>query len=163
MLAEDGALLSVPAGVDAGLLLLVSIATDRAAFHPRHAIRLARGARLTLLELSRRRRQPICTIRCIEVQVAEDAALTHVRLQNEAPAAFHLSTVYAEIAERGTYDSFALNLGARIARTEVHVRLAGAEGHRASERRAVAWRRAARRLHHRGAARRAVAAPRARR
>ncbi len=27
---------------------------------------------------------------------------THVRLQNEAPAAFHLSTLYAEIAERGT-------------------------------------------------------------
>ena len=43
-------------------------------------------------------------------------------------AAFHLSTLYAEIAERGTYDSFALNLGARIARTEAHVRLAGAKG-----------------------------------
>ena len=52
MLAEDGAVLSVPAGVDAGLLLLVSVATDRAAFHPRHAIHLAPGARLTLLELS---------------------------------------------------------------------------------------------------------------
>ena len=33
--------------------------------------------------------------------------------------AFHLSTVYADIAERGTYDSFGLNLGARIARTEI--------------------------------------------
>ena len=42
----------MPAGVDAGLLLLVSVATDRAAFHPRHAIHLAPGARLTLLELS---------------------------------------------------------------------------------------------------------------
>ena len=29
------------------------------------------------------------------------------------------------IAERGTYDSFTLNLGARMARTEVHARLAG--------------------------------------
>ena len=38
MLAEDGAVLSVAAGVDAGLLLLVSVATDRAAFHPRHTI-----------------------------------------------------------------------------------------------------------------------------
>jgi Fe-S cluster assembly protein SufD len=49
-------------------------------------------------------------------------------MQNEALSAFHLSTVYAEIAERGTYDSFGLNLGARIARTEAHVRLAGAKG-----------------------------------
>jgi Fe-S cluster assembly protein SufD len=127
MLAEDGALLSVAAGVDAGLLLLVNVATDRAACHPRHVIRLARGARLTLLELSCGDgiylHNPV-----FEVQVAEDAVFTHVRLQNEAPAAFHLSTVYAEIAERGTYDSFGLNLGARIARTEAHVRLAGAKG-----------------------------------
>jgi len=126
MLAEDGAVLSVPEGVDAGLLLLASVATDRASFHPRHAIRLARGARLTVFELSCGEgaylHNPV-----LEVHVAEDAALTHVRLQNEAPAAFHLSTLYAEIAEHGTYDSFGLNLGARIARTEAHVRLAGAK------------------------------------
>ena len=122
MLAEDGAVLRV-AG-DAGLLLLVSIATDHASFHPRHAIHMALGSRLTLLELSLGHgtylHNPVT-----EVFVAEDAALTHVRLQNEAPAAFHLSTLYADIAERGTYDSFALNLGARIARTEAHVCLRG--------------------------------------
>ena len=127
MLAEDGALLSVSAGIDAGLLLLVSVATDRAAFHPRHVIRLASGARLTLLELSigdgAYLHNPV-----FEVQVADDAVLTHVRLQQEALSAFHLSTLYAEIAERGTYDSFGLNLGARIVRTEAHVQLVGAKG-----------------------------------
>ena len=127
MPAEDGASLTIPAGVDAGLLLLVSLATDEAAFHPRHTIHLENGARLTLLELSLGDgvylHNPV-----IEVRVAEDAALTHVRLQNESPTAFHLSTLYAEIAARGTYDSFALNVGARIVRTEVHVRLVGAKG-----------------------------------
>ncbi len=127
MLAQDGAVLSVPAGVDAGLVLLASIATDRAAFHPRHVIRLARGARLSLLELSvgdgSYLHNPV-----FEVQVDEGAILTHVRLQDESLAAFHLSTLYAEIAERCTYDSFVLNLGARIARTEIHVRLGGAKG-----------------------------------
>jgi Fe-S cluster assembly protein SufD len=63
-----------------------------------------------------------------EVHVGDDASLTHVRLQNEALAAFHLSTLYAEIGERGTYDSFALNLGGRVVRTEAHVRLGGAKG-----------------------------------
>ena len=63
-----------------------------------------------------------------EVVVAEDAVLTHVRLQNEAAEAFHLSTTYAEIAERGTYDCFVLNLGARLNRTEIHARLLGANG-----------------------------------
>jgi Fe-S cluster assembly protein SufD len=124
MLAEDGALLSVPEGVDAGVLLLVSVATDRAAFHPRHVIHLARGASLTLLDLSMGDgaylHNPV-----FEVQVDEGGSLTHVRLQDESQAAFHLSTLYAQIAERGAYDSFTLNLGARITRTEAHVRLAG--------------------------------------
>jgi Fe-S cluster assembly protein SufD len=126
MLAEDGAGIAVAAGVDAGLLLLVNLATDGAAFHPRHAIQLAAGARLSLCEISlgdgAYLHNPV-----IEVAIAEDATFTHVRLQNESPAAFHLSTLYAEIGQRGTYDGFALNLGSRIARTEVHARLAGAK------------------------------------
>jgi Fe-S cluster assembly protein SufD len=124
MLAEDGAVLSVPEGVDAGLLVLISVATARAAFYPRHTIRIAAGARLTLLDLSLGDGAYL-HIPVTEVHVAEDAVFSHVRLQNESLAAFHLSTLYAEVAERGTYDSFAMNLGARIARTEVHARLAG--------------------------------------
>ena len=77
---------------------------------------------------------------------------THVRLQNESLAAFHLSTLYAEIAERGTYDSFALNLGARIARTEVHARLAGTKGITHLNGAQLLGGDAARGLHHRGAA-----------
>ena len=131
MLAEDGASLSVAEGTDAGMLVLVSLTTDApgasVAFHPRHAIRLAAGARLTLLEMSlgdgAYLHNPVT-----EVHVGDDATFTHVRLQNESPAAFHLSTVYAEIAGRGSYDSFALNLGARVARTEVHARLIAARG-----------------------------------
>ena len=155
MLAEDGALLSVPDGVDAGLLLLVSVATDRAACHPRHLIHLARGARLSLLELSfgdgSYLHNPV-----LEVVVGDDAALTHVRLQNEAPTAFHLSTVYAEIGERGDVRQL------RAEPWRPHRAHRGAcqagryQGHCASERRTVAWRHAARRLHDRGEARRAV-------
>jgi Fe-S cluster assembly protein SufD len=127
MLSEDGALLSVEPEVDAGLLLLVSVASDGAAFHPRHDIHLRRGARMTLLELSV---GDGCYLHnpVFEVRVGEGASLTHVRLQDESPAAFHLSTLYAQVAEGGSYDSFALNLGARITRTEAHARLAGAKG-----------------------------------
>ena len=62
------------------------------------------------------------------VSVADGATLTHVRLQEEGPEAFHVSTTFAEIAEQATYDAFVLTLGARLARTEVHARLAGAGG-----------------------------------
>jgi Fe-S cluster assembly protein SufD len=55
MLAEDGAIIEVAEGVDAGALLMVSLGRDihgtPIAFHPRHAIRLAPGARLNVIEI----------------------------------------------------------------------------------------------------------------
>ena len=131
MLAQDGADIEVPAGVDGGTLVLASLGSDAqgrpVSFHPRHAIRLGAGARLTLIEISAGEgaylHSPV-----FEVAVAMDATLTHLRLQKEATSAFHLSTLYADVAERGTYDSFALTLGARLARLEVHARLSGAGG-----------------------------------
>ena len=123
MLAEDGADIDVPDGVDAGTLVLASLATG-GAFHPRHAIRLGNGAQLTLVEVNigtgAYLNNPV-----FSVSVADDATLIHLRIQAEAADAFHLSTLYADIAARGTYDSFLLSLGARLARMEVHARLAG--------------------------------------
>ncbi|MGH7155632.1 MAG: Fe-S cluster assembly protein SufD, partial [Acetobacteraceae bacterium] len=129
MLAEDGAQIDVPEGTDAGIVQLVSLGDAASglatAFHPRHAIRLGRNSRLVLIETSGGSgvylHNPVAA-----VEIAEGATLVHVRLQDEAAEAFHLSTVYAEIAERGTYDSFVLNVGARLTRTEIHARLAGA-------------------------------------
>ncbi|MDA8251589.1 MAG: Fe-S cluster assembly protein SufD [Rhodospirillales bacterium] len=129
MLAEDGATIDVAADEDAGTLMLANLGTggslDRpVAFHPRHAVRLGAGARLTLIEVAfgdgAYLHNPV-----FEVTVGAGATLTHLRLQDESRAAFHLSTLYADIAERGTYDSFALMLGARLARLEVHARLGG--------------------------------------
>jgi Fe-S cluster assembly protein SufD len=60
-----------------------------------------------------------------EIHVADGAALTHVRIQTEDITAFHLATIYAAVASGGTYDSFTLNVGARITRTEIHASLDG--------------------------------------
>ena len=62
---------------------------------------------------------------CYEIAVAEGATLAHIRLQEEAEDAFHISTTLATIATRGTYDAFMLTLGARLARSEIHARLQG--------------------------------------
>jgi Fe-S cluster assembly protein SufD len=131
MLAEDGATLDVPDGVDAGLVDLISIGTESAgratAFHPRHAIRLGKGARMVLMEtvlgIGTYLHNPVTSI-----EVAEDAVLSHVRLQNEATGAFHLATVYVDVATGGSYDAFTFNLGGRLCRTEIHARLLGAGG-----------------------------------
>lgn len=123
MLAEDGAALTVPAGTDAGLVQVVSIGTAVAAFHPRHMIRLEPGAHMLLLDISigdgAYLHNPVT-----EIHVAAGAGLTHVRLQDESSSGFHLATIYAEILEGGTYDSFTLNVGARVTRSEIHTLLA---------------------------------------
>ncbi len=128
MLAEDGAAIDVAADVDAGTLLLVSLGSDAhgkpVSFHPRHAVRLGKGARLTLVEVNAGVgvyfNNPVLT-----AEIAEDATLVHLRQQMEAPGAFHLSTVFAEVGARGTYDSFSLALGGKLARVQVHARLVG--------------------------------------
>jgi len=128
MLAEDGAVLSVTEGVDAGIVLLASLASDihgvPVAFHPRHRIHLGARAKLTIVEMALGDgvylHNPVT-----EIALGEGATLIHVRLQDEAPGAFHLSTLYADLAAGATYDSFALTLGSRLARNEMHVRLGG--------------------------------------
>jgi Fe-S cluster assembly protein SufD len=129
MLFEDGLVVTVPDGVAAGVLELVSVATesDRApAFHPRHLVRLGAGASLTLVETAvgparaRYLHNPV-----FEIEIARDARLSHGRLQQEGREAFFLSTVYARVEEGGSYDNFTLNAGAKLARNEIHVALCG--------------------------------------
>ncbi len=129
MLFEDGLLIDVPEGVDGGVLELLSVATASErpqAFHPRHLIRLARGASLTIVETATGTfgaaylHNPV-----FEIELADGARLTHGRLQQESRAGFHLSTIYAAVAERAVYDNFTLNAGAKLARNEIHVALKG--------------------------------------
>jgi Fe-S cluster assembly protein SufD len=128
MLAEDGAAIAVAAHQDGGTLLLASLGTGDAAeavgFHPRHEVRLGAGASLTLLEVALGEgaylHNPV-----MEITLEAGATLTHLRLQDESAAAFHMGTVYVTASARATYDSFSLTLGGRLARSEVHARLAG--------------------------------------
>ncbi|MCR0980557.1 Fe-S cluster assembly protein SufD [Roseomonas populi] len=128
LLFEDGLVLEVPEGTDAGRVELLSLVSGETAatVHPRHLIRLARGARLVLLETavsptgSAHLHNPV-----FEIEVAEDAVLTHVRVQREAESAYHLAHLGVRVAEGGTYDGFVLNAGGKISRSETHLALLG--------------------------------------
>ena len=127
MLAEDGIQLHVAKGIAAGTVLVLAYTPDGhrpVDFHPRHAIILEAGAQLSLVEITRGEGTYLHNA-VTTVHVAEGATLTHARLQQESTDAFHLNTTIATIAERGIYDTFVLTLGARLARTEIHARLAG--------------------------------------
>jgi Fe-S cluster assembly protein SufD len=124
MFAADGAAIEVASGTDAGTLILAHLGTGGTS-HPRHAIRLGEGAKLTLIESATGHgayfHNPV-----LEFSLAPGATLTHLRIQDESETAYHLATIYADVAEDATYDSFLLARGAAIGRTEIHARLAGA-------------------------------------
>lgn len=129
MLFEDGLFLEVPAGTDAGVIELLSLASHAErpiAFHPRHLIRLGAGARLRLVETSlgpagaAYLHNPV-----FEIAVGPGATLAHIRIQREGRAAFQLATVLAAVEAGGTYDNFTLNAGGRLVRNEIHAALRG--------------------------------------
>lgn len=130
MLFEDGLLLTVPEGVAGGVLDLLSLASGGArpeAFHPRHLIRLGKGASLTLIETMIGPEHGGVTLHnpVYEIEVAEGATLVHARLNQEGRQGFHLATAQARVAAGGTYDNFTLNAGARLTRNEIHIALEG--------------------------------------
>ncbi|MCF3946742.1 Fe-S cluster assembly protein SufD [Acidiphilium sp. AL] len=127
-LAQDGAVLDIAESVDAGTVLLVSIAhaAHQAAIAPRHRIRLGAGAALTLIEIARGEGEYLHNP-VVEIALGEGAVLRHYRLQDEAMAAVHVATIFADLASGARYDSFTLNCGARLSRNETHATLAGAK------------------------------------
>lgn len=125
VLAHDGLVLVVPEGVDAGCLLLASIAVAGDApvsFHPRHTIVVEKGGRLALLDASVGQgnylHNPL-----YDITVGEDGHLSHARVQAEGDQAIHLAVSHARIAQAGLYDSFTLTLGGSLSRHEVHAGL----------------------------------------
>jgi Fe-S cluster assembly protein SufD len=124
--ADDGVTIEIPAGVDAGAVLLVSHAAGDApfAFHPRHRVTLGEAAKLTLIEIAQGSgvywHNPVT-----DIALAAGAVLAHYRLQNESREAFHLATIRAEIAADAAYESFTGVLGAKLSRAEFHATLTG--------------------------------------
>lgn len=129
LFAEDGAVIQVPAGEDAGTLTLIHLTRAEGAapvfVHPRHRIALGAGATLTLIEYAGGRgvywHNPV-----IEIVLAPGASLRHVRIQAEAHESFHTTTLFVDLLAGAHYDAFTLGLGARLARSETHARLGGA-------------------------------------
>lgn len=124
--AKDGINIDIPAGQDAGELLLVSAASGTApfAFHPRHRVKLGQGAKLTLIELDKGE-GTYWQNAVFEVEVAAGATFQHFRLQQESVEAFNTTFIHADIAGDASYEHFTLTLGAKLSRTEIEANLLG--------------------------------------
>ncbi len=124
--AKGGITIEVPAGQDAGELLLISDASGELpfAFHLRHRIKLGAGAKLTLIEIDKGE-GTYWQNAVFDAQVEEGAKFQHFRLQQESTEAFNITSIRADIAGEASYEHFTLTLGSKISRTEIEANLLG--------------------------------------
>lgn len=125
---QDGALIHVARdrAVDRPIHLLF-IATQRdSAVYPRVLVVAESGAQCTVIEdFVGLAEGAYLTDAVSEFHVAENARVSHVRLQREAPGGFHIANTAVRVARGGFYGIWTIALGARISRHNLSITQAG--------------------------------------
>jgi Fe-S cluster assembly protein SufD len=133
-LLRDGAFVQVaPDVVLSSPLHVVYVTTGSAASSivaPRTLVVLDRGAEATVIESFvtvgvESSASAYLTDACAEIVLGAGARLEHIRLQREALGAYHIGFTAVDQAQGSHYRSFALALGARLSRHNLHARLGG--------------------------------------
>ncbi len=125
-LMQDGVFLHVNAGTRINVPVEISyITSDRDApltCAPRNLVVLEQGAQLTLVEHFAHSDCSTAhfTDAVTEIHLADDAQLTHYRLQNTSAHAFHIDHVYCRQSPGSRYQALSVQLGGKTARTEFH-------------------------------------------
>jgi len=123
-LAEDGAVVVVPPGATLGRPIhIVHLTTERrepAAIHSRSVVVAQRSSQARVVETHLALGVgPYWTNALTEVEVGENAALEHYRIQIEGPQAIHVSSIASRLAAASRYVSRRLDLGGRIVRHDL--------------------------------------------
>jgi Fe-S cluster assembly protein SufD len=96
---------------------------------PRTLVVAEPGAQLSIVEQYAGPGGDTLTIPVTEFHVGQNAIVRHVRLQEEARDAAHVAVQHAWIDRDATLDSVAVNLGGRLARTDVDAVIDGEGAH----------------------------------
>ena len=125
---RDGAVVHVARNRVAGKpihLLFLAISKDVAAY-PRVLVVAESGAQCTIIEdFVGASDATYFTDAVSEIFVGERAAVSHVKLQREAIAAFHVAGTSVKVENAGRYSSWNVAFGARISRQNLNVVQAG--------------------------------------
>ncbi len=94
------------------------------AFHLRNVIHAGAGSKATIVDTATGSGAG-WTNTVTAVSVGPGASITHVKIQDEAQKAIHLSLTRGTVAESARYETFVLTLGARLSRQDIHIASAG--------------------------------------
>jgi Fe-S cluster assembly protein SufD len=125
---NDGALIVATRNVAvAGPVHLLFIATQaEAASYPRCLVVAEAGSAVTVIEdFVALQDQAYFTNAVTEIAVADNASVTHVRVQREGAQAFHIANCAVSLAHASRYRSVSVAFGARISRYNLNVKQTG--------------------------------------
>jgi Fe-S cluster assembly protein SufD len=125
---RDGAMVQLTHGraLNEPIHLLFIATSKDSANYPRVVVMAETGAHCTIIEEYVTLTQgAYLTDAVSEVFVAENASVSHVRLQRENQSAFHIGTTAVKVLRGGRYAAWAIALGARISRHNLSILQAG--------------------------------------
>lgn len=130
----DGAVVWVPrnqtVAVPLHLLFLATPGTAATLAHPRCLVRVETGSQVTLLEDYGTVGEGVAfTNPVTEIWLAENAQVTHVRLQRENPASFHIGKTAVSQARDSRYETQALHFGSHRSRHHLEIYQTGEQTH----------------------------------
>jgi Fe-S cluster assembly protein SufD len=128
---QDAAVLVVPRHVAlAAPVHLLFVATQAGALsHPRCLVLAEAGSRVTLVEDYVALQDAAYLVNPVtEIVLAEQAQLTHVRVQRDGRQAFHIANCAVSVGRSANYQSVSVAMGAQLSRYQLRVLLGeGAE------------------------------------
>ncbi|HLO99420.1 MAG TPA: Fe-S cluster assembly protein SufD [Fimbriimonas sp.] len=125
----DCAVVYVPEGIEASKpihLLFLNKAGDQAAFvTPRVLVVMEANASAQLFESYATLAGSSFTVPVVEIEIAEDAKLEHLRYQDESLTSIHVSNTFVNQATASVYTSNNVNFGGIVARNDINVWVGG--------------------------------------
>jgi Fe-S cluster assembly protein SufD len=126
----DGAFVFVPQGAEVAepvqMVYISSAKQGGETIQPRNLIIAGANSRVTIVEsYVSASTAAYFTNAVTEMVAGENASVEHVKLQDEAAAAFHIATIAGEFDRASNVNVHSFALGAKLSRNNIRVRLAG--------------------------------------
>jgi Fe-S cluster assembly protein SufD len=126
----DGAFIFVPAGVEVAepvqLIYISSAKNSGEVILPRNLVIAEANSKLTVVEsYISTGNVAYFTNAVTEILAGDNAAVEHIKLQDEAADAFHIATIAGEFGRASNVTVHSFALGAKLSRTNIRAKLAG--------------------------------------
>ncbi len=126
----DGGFVQVPAGVSVPepiqFIFISTASQDGETIQPRNLVVAGANSRATVIEsYIAADKAAYFTNAITEIVAGDNAALEHVKFQDESDAAFHVATIAAQLGRACKVNVHSFALGALLSRTNIRAKLAG--------------------------------------